>query len=123
MRDDDERALVAALRVDEFFERRDRADVEMVRRFVEKEQIRFERECERQGGALLFPARSLGRIGVDVEVEAMEHLLDAGAEPPDFAFVGNVLKTAAQGEAFKHGGRFGKEGFLFDKHRAQASNL
>lgn len=59
MRDDDERALVAALRVDEFFERRDRADVEMVRRFVEKEQIRFERECERQGGALLFPARTL----------------------------------------------------------------
>ena len=36
MRNDDERALITTLRVDELFERRYRADVEVVRRLVEQ---------------------------------------------------------------------------------------
>ena len=49
----------------------------------------------------------------------MQHLFDAGAKPPNFAFVGNVLKTTAQNQAFEYGGRLGEKWFLFDEHRTQ----
>ena len=73
MRDDD----AGEVPLQQIFERLDAVDVEMVGRLVEQQQIRIQREGQRERGAFALAARDLRRRRVDVHVESMQELGEA----------------------------------------------
>ena len=116
MGDDDARRQAAHL----LLQVGDGGDVEVVRRFVEQQQVGLQREGERQRRALALAARARRRWRRVVEAEAVQVLDQPGLDAPALALVGDAREVAALREALAQRGRLGQQGLLLDVHDARA---
>ena len=87
----------AAERLQVFLDPAQRAEVEVVGRFVQQQQVRFLEQEFGQRDAHLPPARKLGAGAVEIvaaETEALQHGLDARADPRGTGLVEAQLEVA-----------------------------
>ena len=71
----------------QLFEPLDAVDVEMVRRLVEQQQLRLQRERECQRRAFALATGAVARVALGVEVKAMQKLLQPRFHSPLLAIV------------------------------------
>ena len=117
MGDDDQRGPVE----DQLLELLDGADVEMVGGLVEQQQVRLERERQRERGALGLSAGKALRIGIGIEGEPLEVLDDARLHMPVAALVGmrQVGHAGALHQRIEQRVRRIEDRLLFDRDDAQ----
>jgi hypothetical protein len=107
---------IAARALYEAFEQRDAVDVEMVGGLVQQQQVRLERQRERQRSALDFAAgRALRRRRL-VEPESMQVFGQPRVDAPAIALVGDVGEPAALHEALAERRCAGQLWLLLDEH-------
>ena len=118
MRDHYERPGVLERFPDQIFEERDRGDVEVVRRLIKQQQVRFLSEHERDGGLLPFTAGS----GFGIRARADIQPLQIGVELRDLfpvEFVVRWIKAGLRDQALTDRGSRREDRFLLKKHNPQ----
>ena len=120
MRNHHQRPAVFIFPRENFFEDENGLNIEMIRGFVQKQQIRFQTQGERQGRALFFAARGFGGIGVRVEFQALQVFFEPRNRRPFFPVVANGVKRPARNEAVAEGGGLRQLRLLFDVDGAHA---
>ena len=94
MRDNNQRPLCTVFRIDDIFQNGNSGNIQMVCRFVQKKQIRFQGEGERQRGSFFFTAACERRIALWIEIKFRETLIKFGDQPPAVPFIFKLMNAA-----------------------------
>ena len=103
----------------QLFELLDAGDVQVVGGLIEQQQVRFQRQGERQRRALALAAGGPGGVDRTVDLESRRELDQPGLASPAPPLVDNVFQSAALPQTLEQRVRRRQLGFLLDVDDAQ----
>jgi len=105
---------------EQFLEQADAVDVEVVGGLVEQQQLRFERQSQRQRGALALSAEAASGRSDSSRPKRCRYPTSRGLARPACALVGQALEVTPRDQALAQRGGRGQRRLLLDRGDAQA---